>query len=127
MNHGLAIPAFNLVVIRVKDIQLSLKFYECLGLNFVPGKHGTGPDHFAAELNGVVFEIYQETPDNPATKIRLGFQVYSIQNIIQLVQKMGGTIVSPIKETSAGLKVVLLDPNENRLELFERRNCQEMN
>ena len=52
------------LVIRATEQGKVLKFFEQLGLEFVPEKHGNGPLHYACERNGVVLEIYQSTKND---------------------------------------------------------------
>ena len=56
----------NLVVLRVADIERSVEFYRRVGLAFTPHAHGTGPQHYACETDGCVFELYAATPEQPA-------------------------------------------------------------
>jgi catechol-2,3-dioxygenase len=42
----------NLIVIRVSDIDRSAAFYRALGLVLVKERHGTGPEHYSADLKG---------------------------------------------------------------------------
>ena len=46
------------LVIRATRLEEVLSFFQTLGLEFVKEKHGSGPEHYACERNGVVFEIY---------------------------------------------------------------------
>ena len=48
----------NLVVLRARDAERHVSFYSGLGLDFVRHRHGSGPEHFACEDQGSVFEIY---------------------------------------------------------------------
>ena len=48
----------NLLVIRCRDLEASRIFYESLGATFSLEKHGAGPEHYAGELEGLVFELY---------------------------------------------------------------------
>ena len=50
--------ALNLVVIRAEDIDRAAAFYGLLGLEFQKHRHGSGPEHYASEERGIVFEIY---------------------------------------------------------------------
>ena len=50
--------SLNLVVIRSPDIERACRFYSALGLAFTKHAHGTGPEHYACEIGGIVFEIY---------------------------------------------------------------------
>ena len=68
----------NLVVLRSPDIARAVAFYTQLGFHFTRHRHGSGPEHFAAELPGGVFELYPLAPDGPSTLgTRIGFRVPS--------------------------------------------------
>lgn len=45
-------------VIFTPEYDRVTKFFEAMGLEFKREKHGKGPEHFACEHNGFVFEIY---------------------------------------------------------------------
>jgi catechol 2,3-dioxygenase-like lactoylglutathione lyase family enzyme len=72
--------SFNLVVLRSADMSRSVAFYNRLGMRLEQHRHGTGPEHFSAELaGGGVFEIYPATPNGPSTLgTRIGFRVPSV-------------------------------------------------
>jgi hypothetical protein len=46
------------VVLRCTDLDRAEAFYRALGLSFESQKHGSGPEHDAANLGGVVVELY---------------------------------------------------------------------
>src|SRR5439155_25859299 len=96
-------PALNLVVIRAIDVERALRFYRSLGLSFVKEQHGEGPEHFAAESAGVVFEIYPSgnEPLSP-TAVRLGFRVASLADALAAVAEHGGTVVGAPRNTPWG-------------------------
>ncbi len=49
------------LVITVNNIDRVREFLEHnFGLVFTKEQHGTGPEHYACEMNGKVFEIYPE-------------------------------------------------------------------
>ena len=58
MTYKAQSPRPNLLVIRSADVEQAVKFYEALGLTFLKHRHGSGPEHFACEAEGFVFEIY---------------------------------------------------------------------
>jgi len=76
----------SLLVIRCSNIETSKRFYECLGFTFKKEQHGKGPEHYASEKNGFVFELYPviqqatETPQIDHT--RLGFNVSRLTKVI---------------------------------------------
>jgi lactoylglutathione lyase len=47
----------NLVVLRARNAPRLASFYSGLGLKFVRHRHGAGPEHFAGEEGGGIFEI----------------------------------------------------------------------
>ncbi|MFN8709923.1 MAG: hypothetical protein ACK526_19480 [Planctomyces sp.] len=51
-------PKLKLIVIRTTDVPRLVAFYGCMEIEFIEHRHGTGPMHFAADLIGVLFEIY---------------------------------------------------------------------
>ena len=50
--------SLNLVVLRSGEMENAAEFYRFLGLEFTRHRHGGGPEHFAAEWAGGLFEIY---------------------------------------------------------------------
>jgi len=44
--------SLSLIVLRSPDIVRSAAFYSRLGLQFSLQRHGSGPEHFSAELAG---------------------------------------------------------------------------
>ena len=82
----MAQPGFKLIVIRTGDVQRLVKFYRSLGMTFTEEQHGSGPRHFAAELGGVVFEIYPVKANQAAdVATRLGFSVPDLQKTLMLL------------------------------------------
>ena len=66
-------PSLSLLVLRCRDIEVSKSFYEKLGIRFSKEKHGTGPEHFAAEFDGFVFELYPLKQGLQIDHSRMGF------------------------------------------------------
>ena len=68
----------NLVVIRSSNIEEAKDLYESiLGLTFQEEKHGTGPKHFSAIINGTVLEIYPKLKYG-TEGLRLGFSIANL-------------------------------------------------
>ncbi len=110
--------ALNLVVLRSSDLERAAAFYERLGLQFTKHRHGNGPEHYAAELGDIVFELYPLLPDGPPTLgTRIGFRVTSLDPILS---GLGDAIVAPAKESEWGRRAVVVDPDGHRVELLER-------
>lgn len=111
--------SLNLVVIRVSDLDASRRFYEGLGIQFSLEQHGNGPQHLAAELPGMVFEIYPRGNGPTTAGVRLGFRVESVAAAVSAVQQLGAEIASPPKETTQSLRGVIVDPDRHRIELIQ--------
>src|ERR1041385_8644803 len=68
-------PRLNLLLVRSVDIESCAGFYTKLGLEFDKHSHGSGPEHYACDLDGTVFEIYPARTDTQDTiGVRLGFR-----------------------------------------------------
>ncbi|MEM6400394.1 MAG: VOC family protein [Cyanobacteria bacterium P01_D01_bin.116] len=111
--------SFNLVVIRVEDLNRSKKFYEKLGINFLYEQHGNGEKHLCAMLSGIVFEIYPSSNNIDSSGVRLGFRVSSVDKTIEELQAIETVIVSPAKDSEWGRRAVILDPDGHKIELID--------
>lgn len=113
------VPRINLVVLRVVDLQRTAAFYEVLGLAFVRHSHGSGPEHLAAEIGGVVFELYPATATQPVTaSARLGFSVEDVDGAVaRSISVPGAKLVSPVTDSEWGRRAVVADPDGHRVEI----------
>lgn len=113
-------PTLNLVVIRSTDLDKAARFYECLGLQFTRHRHGSGPEHLAAELGGCVFELYPFSTNGASTLgTRIGFRVPSLDSIITALSDYPDAIISPPQDSPWGRRSVVADPDGHRIELVE--------
>jgi lactoylglutathione lyase len=111
----------NLVVLRAADLDRAARFYDLLGVKFLREQHGSGPEHLACSLGGIVLEIYPQTGVSHEPSVRIGFDVPSVATAVQVVRDNGGVIVTPPKESPWGLRAVVADPEGHRVELIERK------
>jgi predicted enzyme related to lactoylglutathione lyase len=89
-------------------------------LQFTKHRHGDGPEHFAAELPGGVFELYPLKPGGPSTSgTRVGFRVPSVDAALAALSDHPGSIVAPAKDSEWGRRAVVADPDGHRVELLE--------
>jgi hypothetical protein len=51
-------PRINLIVISSLEPRRMVVFYESLDIRFREEQHGRGPVHWAADLDGLVLEVY---------------------------------------------------------------------
>lgn len=110
----------NLVVIRAEDIDRAAEFYRLLGLEFQKHRHGSGPEHYASEEGGTVFEIYpRQKQAEGSAGTRIGFRVPSVDALIAGLEEAGARIVSPPKDSPWGRRAVIDDLDGHCVELTE--------
>lgn len=98
----------NLVVLRSVDIDRAAQFYQGLGLEFTKHRHGKGPEHCAAEMEGLVFEIYPRSADGESSAgTRIGFRVAPVEEAVAALEKAGGKLMSPPKDSPWGRRALL--------------------
>ena len=111
-------PRLNLLVLRSQDIHRAAKFYEAIGLSFTAHRHGSGPEHYASELNGFVFEIYPLGPkSSPTTGTRIGFHVNDVDSALALLIEAGAILVTAPADSEWGRRAVAKDPDGHLVEL----------
>ena len=110
-----------LLVIRSSDLERDAKFYAALGFEFSKHQHGSGPEHFAAESDGLVFEIYPLQNSKPQTTgVRIGFAVDSVDQTVEELVGLGAKVVSEPKDSQWGRRAVLDDLEGHRIEIVAR-------
>ncbi|QDV26090.1 VOC family protein [Aureliella helgolandensis] len=108
----------NLVVIRSKQLDAAARFYGALGLRLIKHRHGSGPEHFASEIDTPTFEIYPLTNEATATTgVRIGFAVESVDQVFEHLLSVGGQAVSAPKNSPWGRRAVIADTDGHRVEL----------
>lgn len=119
-SQVMASPELSLVVVYAHDLEAAREFYASLGLSLKPEQHGTGPRHYAATLGGAVFEIYPDRNGERKGDLRIGFQVASVDGVIQRLRQRQVPILSEPKESAWGRRAVVEDPDGNRVELTQK-------
>ena len=108
----------SLLVLKTHDVERLAQFYRQLGIDFEAEQHGKGPVHLAAQLGGVLLEIYpldeQQTVD---TTTRVGFAVPQLDEVCTKLNAAGVPIVTPPKDLPRGRRAVVRDPDGRTVEL----------
>ena len=113
-------PVLNLVVLRCADMDQAMSFYSKLGLQFAKHRHGTGPEHYSAELGGAVFELYPQGRDGPSSVgTRIGFSVPSVDDVIRAFSDYPKAVISQPKDSEWGRRAIVTDPDGHRIELLQ--------
>ncbi|MFV0393737.1 MAG: VOC family protein [Coprobacillaceae bacterium] len=118
----------DMIGIIVKDMDESIKFYECMGLG-VSARHGD--DYVELEHDGIrislntkkmITGIYGFEPTSSGDKIELAFKMPTIEAVDILANKMkeeGYTIFRDAWDAPWGQRYAIIkDPNDNLLSLF---------
>jgi lactoylglutathione lyase len=119
------VPILNLITIRCMDPERSVKFYELLGLTFIKEKHGEkGVEHYSAKIpEGTIFEIYPETElSAPTTGVLLGFKIDDLEELSKILEDNDVSILSPMKDTPWGKRLIVADPDHHTLQLFQNES-----
>lgn len=116
--------SLNLVVIRSTDIDRTADFYRQLGLTFTEERHGNGPRHFAAILDGLVLEIY---PARDATQVdsstRLGFGTTEFAAVMHRLIQSGAEFSESPADPVYGGRAVARDPDGRKVEIRKEANA----
>ncbi len=112
------LPRVNLIVLRSPNIDRAASFYRELGLEFEKHAHGKGPEHYASEMGGLVFEIYPLSQSQPATtSTRVGFGVPSVDDLVPRLRSLGAEVVSGPQDSPWGRRAVVKDLDGHIIEL----------
>jgi lactoylglutathione lyase len=104
----------NLLVLRCTDLERSREFYEALGLAFAAEQHGSGPNHYSANLGGLVLELYPSS--QAATPIRIGVAVADVQAVVNAVRGFADCVVQ-LQSAQRPHSALIVDPDGNKIEL----------
>jgi hypothetical protein len=116
-------PVVNLLVIRSPDIDRAVTFYQRMGMLFHRHSHGNGPEHYASDISGFVFEIYpQRNADDVTTNARFGFNVDDVDGVIELLREVDATILTQPTDTEWGRRAVVKDFDGHTIELVTPAN-----
>lgn len=107
-------PRLTHLVLRVRDLQRSRRFYEALGLAFVEEQHGVGPVHYSCELGATVFELYPIGTRSSAPT-RFGLCIDSIRAAED--QLMGSGLLDVVARSEPEGMLTLRDPDGNTIDI----------
>lgn len=111
----------NLLVLKVKDIELTAQFYAALGIQFQAEQHGAGPLHYSALLGNTVVEIYPtNTQQDVTANIRLGFTVQHLTEMMNKLKSLHVQVTTEPKQTAWGFRAVIISHDGHVIELVEQ-------
>ncbi len=111
-------PTANLLVLRSGDIHRAVEFYRTMGMHFDLHSHGTGPEHYASDVAGFVFEIYPKKNEKDDTqRTRIGFSVHDVDSLVEMLRESNATVVTEPTNTEWGRRAVVKDFDGHIVEL----------
>ena len=120
-DHMSATPSMlNLLVRRVKDLELALGFHEALGISFESHQHGRGSKHLAGGTvgNSALLELYPlREGQSPTTSVRIAFRVDAIDPCLDALLGAGGKVIEAPHDGEWGRRAVVQDPDGHKIEL----------
>jgi catechol 2,3-dioxygenase-like lactoylglutathione lyase family enzyme len=111
--------AVNLLVLRCKDMELTRRFYEQLGLLFAEEKHGTGSPHYAWESGGLVLELYPATEGQQPDQVRIGFSTPALAALADNLRDRPDVKVLKVYVRAGRHFMLLQDPDGRKVEVTQ--------
>lgn len=112
--------AVNLLVLRCKDVEITRRFYEKLGLVFIEEKHGNGPKHYAWDSGDFLLELYPTTEGQLPDNVRIGFTTPSLADLTgDLLHRPDVNVLKPPHATADRLAILLQDPDGRKVEVSQ--------
>jgi catechol 2,3-dioxygenase-like lactoylglutathione lyase family enzyme len=102
------------VVLRCADLERTREFYETLGLQLVPERHGSGEKHYSSDVGGVVLEFYPFAGKS-TSGLRLGLIVPDIGRVIESLRSRWTTVT--MDHSGSAASTTVRDPDGHRIEL----------
>jgi lactoylglutathione lyase len=114
--------SLSLLVLKTRQLESLLRFYNTLGIELLEEQHGNGPVHYAGHVGDVVFEVYPLPEDStqPDSTTRLGFAVTKLHEVVEALQVLGTAVITKPQTTEWGYRAVVRDPDGRAVELYQR-------
>jgi lactoylglutathione lyase len=110
--------SLNLVVIRSRDVDRAVQFYNQLGLGFRRQQHNNGPEHYSTQIGKTVFEIYPLSREGASSiGVRLGFVVDSLSDVLNKLREVGVKVISQPEKREWGYSCVVEDFDGHKVEI----------
>lgn len=113
--------SLSLLVLKTQQVEKLRVFYSMFGIEFCEEQHGTGPTHFAGQLQDTVFEIYPLAErEQPDSSTRIGFVVDDLNFVLESLWRHQFCKLKKAKQTEWGYRAVVRDPDGRAIELYQR-------
>jgi predicted enzyme related to lactoylglutathione lyase len=127
-THGMV--EVSSIVLFAGDSGRAAAFYTALGVPLEAEDHGDGPEHLAADLNGIHFAIFQadgvmgRAPERRhAGSDFPGFYVVSLDDVVGALRALGSSILTDHERRPRGCRAIAVDPDGRAVEINQRDHC----
>jgi lactoylglutathione lyase len=119
------------IVLFAGDAERTAAFYNAVGVPLEAEDHGDGPEHLAADLNGVHFAVYQAPDDTTSRAAEWrhagsdspGFYVESLDDAVSALRTLGSSILTDHEQRPWGCRAIAEDPDGRAVEINQRDHC----
>ena len=117
------VERIDALVLSTARLQQTGAFYRALGVPLEEERHEEGPLHWACDLGGAHFAIYEtaEPGDAPGRGLGgstlFGLRVASLEDAFAAAAAAGGTVLVPPQDVPWGRRAVVADPDGRPVEL----------
>jgi lactoylglutathione lyase len=104
-------------------------FYEAAGAALEREQHDDGPVHFAVEIGGVHFAIYQAEGDAVVAahcepgEVFVGFYVDSLDSVVSAMASNGVLPATRHEQMPWGCRILFRDPDGRTVEINDKSHC----
>ena len=114
---------FGSLVLRTKELNKCLEFYKILGFPLEKEEHEEGPVHYACELQGFHFAIYEgqegKAPErHECSSSQIGFYVKNVDEIYDKLIQFGSDSIWEPDDSPWGRTAMVLDPDGRAIEFY---------
>ena len=128
--HNGRMTELSSLVLFTGDIEQARAFYRAVGLALDDEDHGDGPVHYATDISGVHFALFEAGPGSGrAPQWRdtgssfPGFYVASLDGTVATLTAQGATVLAAHEARDWGCRAVIEDPDGRPIEINQRGHC----
>jgi lactoylglutathione lyase len=118
------------IVLFTADIDGARAFYRAIGLTLDDEDHGDGPVHYATDISGVHFALFDAGPGSgrapqwrsPGSSFP-GFYVTSLDDTVAALTAQAAPVLVAHQLRDWGCRAIVEDPDGRPVEINQRNHC----